>query len=192
MSAPSDPMATFLRGLRGFVRSLPSEEERAEILRTLRNTRDFLNEVESLVLSIPTLETSEEMSGAISRLDLLASQARDNGLHKVLGIPKPRSTMKAANYGEVRARAEELLKEIRPLGRLGRAEITKTLERSGAPVMVLRAVAGGLNLPLPSSAPKADLIRRIATHIVNDRGYRLLRGDFDEDEDTEQPREKVS
>ena len=185
-------MTTFLRGLRGFVRSLPSEEERAEVLRTLRDTRDFLNEVESLVSSIPTLETSAEVSGAISRLDLLASKARDNGLHKVLGIPKPRSTMKAANYSEARARAEELLKEIRPLGRLGREEITKTLERSGAPVIVLRAVAGGLNLPLPSSATKADLIRRIATHIENDRGYRLLRGDFDEDEDTEQPREKVS
>ena len=189
MSAPSDPMTTFLRGLRGFVRSLPSEEERAEVLRTLRDTRDFLNEVESLVSSIPTLETSAEVSGAISRLDLLASKARDNGLHQVLGIPKPRSTMKAANYSEARARAEELLKEIRPLRR---EEITTTLERSGAPVIVLRAVAGGLNLPLPSSATKADLIRRIATHIENDRGYRLLRGDFDEDEDTEQPREKVS
>ena len=189
MSAPSDPMTAFLRGLRGFVRSLPSDEERGEILRTLRNTRDFLNEVESLVLSIPTLETSDEMSGAISRLDLLASQARDHGLYRVLGIPKPRSTVKAATYSEARARAEELLKEIRPLRR---EEITKTLERSGAPVVVLRAVAGGLNLPLPSSAPKADLIRRIATHIENDRGYRLLRGDFDEDEDTEQPREKVS
>ena len=187
MSTPVDPMTKFLRGLRGFVRSLPTDDERAEILRTLRNTRDFLDEVEDLVKIFPTLESNQEMSQAISRLDLLAARARENGLDKVLGIPKPRTKMKAANEGEVRARAEELRKEIRPLGR---AEITTTLERSGAPVVVLRAVADGLNLPLPSNGPKSDLIRRIATHIENDRSYRLLRGDIPED--TEQPREGVS
>ena len=180
MSAPSDPMTTFLRGVRGFVRSLPSEEERAEILRTLRDTRNFLDEVERLVLSIPTLETSAEMSGAISRLDLFASKAWDNGLHQVLGIPKPRSTMKAANYSEARGRAEELLKEIRPLGGLGREEIERSLERSGEPVRVLKAFAGNLGLRVRSSERRADLIQRIATHIENERNYRLLRGETPE------------
>ena len=175
MSAPSDPLSTFLRGLRGFVRSLPSEEERAEILRTLRSTRDFLDEVESLVLSIPTLETSEEMSGAISRLDLLASQARDNGLYKVLGIPKPRSTMKAANHSEVRVRS--LGESVRTLEK---SEIGRSLERSGESVSVLKAFASSLGLRVRSSERRAELIQRIATHIENERNYRLLRGETPE------------
>ena len=173
MSAPSDPLTAFLRGLRGFVRSLPSDEEQGEILRTLRNTRDFLNEVESLVLSIPTLETSDEMSGAISRLDLLASQARDNGLYRVLGIPKPRS--KAANHSEVRVRS--LGESVRTLEK---SEIGRSLERSGESVSVLKAFASSLGLRVRSSERRAELIQRIATHIENERNYRLLRGETPE------------
>ena len=175
VSMSSDPMTTFLWGVRGFVRSLPSDEEGAEILRTLRDTRDFLNEVERLVSSIPTLETSAEMSGAISRLDLLASKARDNRLYRVLGIPKPRSTMKAANDSEVRVRS--LGESVRTMEK---SEIARSLERSGEPVRVLKAFASNLGLRVRSSERRADLIQRIATHIENERDYRLLRGETPE------------
>ena len=69
------PTESLLKGLRVLLASLPSEEEKAELIQTLRDARAFLKEVETLVEAFPTVESSEELSRSISRLDILVNSA---------------------------------------------------------------------------------------------------------------------
>lgn len=180
MSSSPDPITSFLRGIRAFVRSLPSDEEKEELLRTLRSARLFLDEVQSLVESLPTVETSRDLSHAMSRLDGLAARSRTSpGLARVLGMPKAPGTRVNGPQSEaaVRGRAERLEDEIRDLRR---AEIVGVLERAGDRMVVLRALAAGLGLPVGSGERKGVLIERIASHIENERSYRMLRGEAPE------------
>lgn len=191
MSSSPDPMSAFLRGLKGFVRSLPSEEERGELLRTLRSTRDFLDEIQRLVQEIPTLESSQELSHAMTRLDVLAAEARNNpGLSKVLGMPKTGAGRAKRQNGE-----SEIADQAQRLGAsvesMEKSEIERSLERSGESVAVLKSLAGRLGLRVRSTERRGELIQRIASHIENERSYRLLRGDAPESV-SRPPKAKVS
>lgn len=191
MSSSPDPITSFLRGVRAFVRSLPSDEEKEELLRTLRSARLFLDEVQSLVEGLPTVESSKDLSHAMSRLDGLAARSRTSpGLARVLGMPKTPGTKVGGPHddADVRARAEGLEGETRDLRR---AEIVGVLERAGDRMVVLRALAARLGLPVGSGERKGVLIERIASHIENERGYRLLRGEAPESV-SRPPKAKVS
>ena len=83
--------------------------------------------------------------------------------------------MKAANSSEGRVRS--LGESVRTMEK---SEIERSLERSGESVKVLKAFASNLGLRVRSSKRRADLIQRIATHIENERNYRLLRGEAPE------------
>lgn len=179
MSSP-DPMTVFLRGLKGFVRSLPSEEERDEVLRTLRGTRDLLDEVQRLLQDLPTLESSQELSHAMTRLEVIAAEARSNpGVSRMLRLRKSGTAggKRPKEDSDPAARVRSLWESVRTLEK---SEIARSLERSGEPVRVLKAFAGNLGLRVRSSERRADLIQRIATHIENERNYRLLRGETPE------------
>ena len=191
MSSSPDPLTGFLRGLKGFVRSLPSEEEREEVLRTLRGTRDLLDGVQRLVQDLPTLESSQELSHAMTRLDVLAAEARSNpGVSRMLGISKSGAAggKRPKEDSDPTARVRSLWESVRTLEK---SEIARSLERSGESVSVLKAFASNLGLRVRSSERRADLIQRIATHIENERNYRLLRGETPEAA-SRPPKAKVS
>lgn len=156
--------------------SLPSEEEKAELLRTLHEARSFLEDLQVVIEAFPTTESSRGMSEAMSRLDILVDRAgRDERLRSVMGL---RSTgPKAGRINgskDAEARARGLMQK---LGDTESAAIEDMLERSGEPLSVLAALAAELGMRVPSRQRKADLIKRIATRIENQRGYKLLRGD---------------
>ena len=176
MTQPSSySIESLFRGLKGLLNSLPTEEEKRELLRDLREAQDFLEELRTLVDAIPTMESSRELSAGLSRLDALTARAnRDAGLRKILGLRGTTSyRSRRPTAGEdVNGRAGELKDSIVQSETSGIADL---LARE--PLAVLKALAGSFGIRTPSRERKPDLIRRIATHTENQRGYALLRGD---------------
>ncbi len=170
------PTESLFKGLRTLLTSLPSEEEKTEIIQTLRETRVFLEELQLLIEAFPTIESSQDLSQNLSRLDILANRAANNApLRRFMGL-KGSQTPKArgVNGGEdVRTRAEKL---ERVLSGSETLDVESLIEQSGEPISVLTELAASLGLRTRSKERKAELRKRIATHITNRRGYKLLRG----------------
>ena len=166
-----------MKGMRALLTSLPSEEEKSELIRTLNEAQSFLEDFRLLVESIPTMESSQELAEGLSRLDILAERAqRDAGLRRLMGLrdtSRP-SAKKPASSMEAKERAQRLEQE---LAHLEAPDIVTALERSKEPLSVLTELAALLGIKTRSKERKPELIRRIATHISNWRGYRMLRGE---------------
>ena len=130
-----------------------------------------------MVESVPTMESSQELAEGLSRLDILAERAgRDGGLRRLMGFRDASRAPAKRLAGPVdsEARARRLGQELE---RLEAPDIVIALERSGEPLAVLAELATQLGIKTRSKERKADLIKRISTHISNWRGYRLLRGE---------------
>lgn len=170
------PTDALMKGMRALLTSLPSNEEKDELIRTLNEAQSFLEELRLLVESIPTLESSQQLAEGLSRLDILADRARnDGGLRRLMGLREPKSRAKRpATPADSEARARKLEQGV---AHLEGQDIAVALERSGEPLSVLIELAGQLGLKTRSKERKVELIGRIATHMSNWRGYRLLRGD---------------
>ena len=162
------------RGLRGLLNSLPTEEEKSELLRNLSESQNFLEELRLLVEAIPTMQSSRELSEGLSRLDILTERAyRDAGLRKLLGLrgPKADRQRKTVASKDNNGRASELEAMI---AQSPTSEVSDLL--TGESVAVLKEVAGHYGIRTLSKERKLDLIKRIATYTENQRGYALLRG----------------
>ena len=185
----SDPMTdhkqpyqtdALLKGLKALLTSLPTEEEKRELLRVLSETQGFIEEMQLLVEDFPTVESSRDLSEGLSRLNVLTQRAHnDRGLRKLLGLkgvvayPKSK-TAATSDSEEVKSRARKLEQQLRHQDSSDFAEL---LEQSGEPLPVLTELAASLGMRTISRERKASLIKRIATHVENQRGYSLLRGE---------------
>lgn len=171
------PTDSLFKGIKALLTSLPSEEEKNELLRTLSETQAFLDELRSLVETVPTMESSRELSEGLSRLDVLAERARsDAGIRRLIGLRNstgPR-IKRAPAHGDIKAQAM-ILKQR--LSESHTSDIEILLERSREPLPVFVELANLLGMRTRSKERKADLISRIATHIENQRGYKILRGE---------------
>ena len=170
------PTDSLFKGLRTLLTSLPSDEEKGEIIQTLRETRDFLEELQLLIEAFPTTESSRDLSQNFSRLDILADRAASNApLRRLMGLKDSQGPRVRSVNGrkDARSRAEKLQ---RALGGSESLDVERLIEQSGEPISVLTELAASLGLRTRSKERKADLRKRIATHITNQRGYRLLRG----------------
>ena len=180
-------MESLFKGTKALVRSLPTEEERDELLRTLNEMTAFIEGLCSIVESIPTMESSRELAEGMSRLDILADRAHsDNGLRKLLGLRNHANAndRKASARVSVDERARRLQVEVMEADS---ADIEALLERSGETVSVLTALADSLGIRTRSKERKPELIERIATHVGNTRGYAILRGERREFERSGRP-----
>ncbi len=168
---------SLLKGLRTLLASLPSEEEKAELLQTLRETIDFLQELQLLVEAFPTTESGQPLSQGLSRLDILADRAaNDAPLRRMMGL-RGQQGSRAKNVngsGDAKHRAKRLVEKLNDSES---SDVEELLRRSREPISVLTELAASLGLRTRSKERKTELINRIATHITNQRGYRLLRGD---------------
>ncbi len=171
------PTDALMRGLRTFLDSLPSEEEKTELLHTLKSAQDFLNDLAALVEAIPTMESSAELSVGLSRLYTLEEGARaSNGLRRMIGMRSPASAQPArlATSGAVVERAVSLQQQLDKLDNDG---VRDLFEFSVEPVSVLVELAKRLGMRANSKERKLDLAKRIATYVINNRDYRSLRGE---------------
>ena len=178
------PTEALFKGLKTFLTSLPSEEEKKELIRTLNEAQDFLDEIRLLIEAVPTMESSREISEGLSRLDILVDRAnKDTGLRKLLGLRGSSTSVarKALSPADSDSRALSLRQE---LNRLDTSDVKAFLEQLREPLSVLTRLASLLGMSTRSKERKSDLIQRIAIHIENQRGYDLLRtGGADEVED---------
>ena len=185
----SDPMTdhkqpyqtdALLKGLKALLTSLPTEEEKRELLRVLSEAQCFIEEMQLLVEAFPTVESSRDLSEGLSRLNVLTRRAHnDRGLRKLLGLkgvaaPSKSKIAATPDSGEVKSRARRLEQR---LYHQDSSDFAELLERSGEPLPVLAELATSLGMRTISRERKANLIKRIATHVENQRGYRLLRGE---------------
>ena len=177
------PTEALFKGLKTLLTSLPSEEEKKELIRTLNEAQSYLDEFRLLVEAIPTMESNRELSEGLSRLDILVERAhKDTGLRKLLGLRGSTASgaKKALSPDDADSKALGLKQE---LSQLETSDVRAFLEQLREPLSVLAKLAGLLGMRTRSKERKADLIKRMATHIENQRGYRLLRtGSFDVDE----------
>ena len=167
-------MDSLFRGIKGLLNSLPTEEEKLELLRNLNEAQSFLEELRLLVETIPTMESSRELSEGLSRLDILTDRAyRDAGLRKLLGLRGSKVDRKRKTVApeDTNVRASELEAKI---AQSETSEIEDLLARES--LAVLKEVAGHLGIRTLSKERKLDLIKRITTYTENQRGYALLRG----------------
>ena len=167
-------MESLFRGMKGLLNSLPTEEEKCELLRNLNEAENFLEELRLLVEAIPTMESSRELFEGLSRLDILTERAyRDAGLRKLLGLRRPTANgkRKTGTLKNANGRVSELEAKI---SQYETSEIADLL--MGESLAVLRELAGHSGIRTRSKERKQDLARRITTHIENQRGYNLLRG----------------
>ena len=163
---------SFFKGMKALLNSLPSEDEKSELIQTLQEARDFLEDLQILVESIPTIESGENLRQGLSRLDVLANRANDAPLRKLMGLRGSQNgRVKVKDFN---ARAMQLEREIRDSEE---TDVATLLEQSREPIAVLTELASSLGLRTRSKERKADLINRISTHVTNQRGYRLLRGE---------------
>ena len=165
---------SLFRGLKGLLGSLPTEDEKSELLRDLKETQDFLEELRLLVDAIPTMESSQELSAGLSRLDTLAGLAhQDAGLRKLLGLRGPASSKRSKSVApeEIKGRVLQLGATI---DQSETTEIANLLECES--LAVLKEMANHYRIRTRSKERKQDLVTRISTHIENQQGYQLLRG----------------
>lgn len=167
-----------LKGLKALLTSLPTEEEKRELLRVLSEAQGFIEEMQLLVEAFPTVESSRDLSEGLSRLNVLTQRAHnDRGIRKLLGlrgVAADSKARRAADSAEVGERAREL---ERQLHRQDSSDFVGLLEQSGEPLSVLTELAASLGMRTISRERKASLINRISTHVENQRGYSLLRGE---------------
>ncbi len=174
MSKPqSYSIDSLFRGLKGLLHSLPTDAEKRELLRDLKEAQDFLEELRLLVDAIPTMESSQELSVGLSRLYALTERAhRDNGLQRLLGLRGPAvGRKKTVVSADIEGRVSQLAAAI------AESEIPELTELiAQEPLAVLKALAGDIGIRTRSKERKTDLASRIITHVENQRGYALLRG----------------
>jgi phosphoglycerate-specific signal transduction histidine kinase len=176
------PTDVLFKGLKTLLTSLPSEEEKGELIQTLRDTRSFLEELELLVEAFPTIESSRGLSEGLARLDVLAGLSdRDTRLKRLMGfqVSQVGKSKSVNGSGDVAARAERLKESLKDSGD---DSLAKVMETSGESISVLTELAASMGLRTRSKERKTELIKRIATHLTNQRGYRMLRGEGPDEE----------
>ena len=174
---PQYPTDTLFKGIRTLLTSLPTAQEKSELINALQEARDFLGEMQTLVEAFPTAESSANLSQGLSRLEILANRAsNDTHLRKLLGFRTSRGSRATTEDGEadVSARVDSLARRI---NESQSSDVTSLLEQADEPVSVLTELAASLGIRTRSKERKADLVRRIATHVTNQRGYSILRGE---------------
>ena len=173
--AQSYPVESLMKGLRGLLDSLPTDDEKRELLRTLQDAQEFLDELRLLVEGVPTMESSQELASGLSRLNSLTDRGhKDDQLRRLLGIrgrTGGAKTTAAARNGNIQEQVNHLADAV---SKSETREVPALLQRES--VAALKELAGRFGIRTSSKERKVDLVGRIVNHIENQRGYALLRG----------------
>lgn len=163
-----------LAGLRQALKSLPSEQERAEIEEACTQLITFLTQLRDRIRQVPTLEGSREVDDALSKLEIsLAEAASNRFVATTLGLRKPQPRRpQPVNTAEQLDRAKA---DLAQLESMPSEEIERRLaDESLYSARELRTMASVIGIGSTKGIDRAGLARRIASKIINYRGYRSL------------------
>jgi len=160
------------------VSALPSEAEKREAQANLTALIEFLTDIRQKLQTLPSLEEVSEIKRAADVLEALFAKAeRDPVLGSVLGMRRQPAVRRSRSpvTSEDQAKARTALETLRTLPS---DEIRSNLlnpDRHSS--NVLRAMAAEMGLRPTEKMGREALAQQIVTRIVNDRGYRALRGE---------------
>jgi hypothetical protein len=173
---PKDRATRLLRGLQAALESLPSEQEKQQLVASLDQLRAFIDELRESVVSIPTGEGMGDAKAALEKLEhVYVKAASSPWLAATIGIsPKrkasarPLSDQEKEEGGRLAQRLENLPTE--------QVE-AKLIDEEQYPARQLRAVAQAFGIRSTKGYSRESLAHQIAMKIANARGYRALRGE---------------
>ena len=188
---PTTPDAfDFIAGLQHLFGSLPSEQQRGEVVEAFDNLIGFLSEVREKFAVLPTREQTVELQPSLAKLEELFRYAekRPSDESAVNDItPKKPVSRAVAKDSEVDISA--LAETIKRLP----AETIKTqLEGKQHSAQTLKSVAIGLGIKVGSKETKASLVSRIVNFIENIRMSDRLAGRIGGEWSVAEPTDSVS
>jgi len=168
----------FIARLGATVAALPTEAEKREAQENLAALIEFLTDMQQRLLALPSAEDMGGIRRAAEALEALFGKAeRDPVLAGVLGLRRPPAARPSGPMvtSEDRAKAQVTLQAVRALpGDQIRSEL---LDQDRHSVNEVRAIAAEVGIRSTERLSRDALAQQISTRIVNDRGYRALRGD---------------
>ncbi len=172
-TAKSGPVA-FSRELRSILASVPTPDERRELLVSIQDLKAFLDELASYINALPDQATMDQATSALDRIEELADLAKSRrAVSRFFGDrssarPRPIGTPRVKRSPE---RADLDLSQLRtmPLER-----VRTLLESDATPVGTIRRLARELALASPDKTPRQVLAQQIYKSIANRKGYESL------------------
>lgn len=174
---PRDRAAGIIRGLQTALESLPTEQEKQQLVDSLEQLRSFIDELGKSVASIPTAETMADARTALERLERVYVKANTSPwlAATIGGRPgsKRRSDTRPLSDDE-KQEGQRLAQELSELP-TDQVE-AKLLDENQYPGRYLRAVAQVFGIRSTKGFSRESLAHQIAMKVANARGYRALRG----------------
>lgn len=167
-----------IRQLKVLLETLPSPEEREEIVREIRGLVDVLDELGRSLGNLPTSTEAAEAKDALERLGNIVVR---NPLLRV-GPPKtkqtstpkpPRPSIKPA---EASIPKDNILREIDALSQLPEDALRIRLQQNQYSKEFLRLILAELGGRASSKVTRNEMIEQVVVTIVNQRTYEGLRG----------------
>lgn len=156
------------------VDSLPTEENKANMLREIDLFIKYLNEAKERLTSFPSTNEMKVASQIIERLGNFISLAEQNdSLSKALGSTKHSKLMFNKSLSHQRGDLRIITEELK---NLSVDELTERLDNNKTfSVPILKQIAAEYGIRLSSRDSRNMIIQRISKKLSNLRGYELLR-----------------
>lgn len=168
-----------IRQLKVLLETLPSPEEKDEIVRGITGIVSMLDE---LGRSLGNLPTSTEAAKAKDALERLEDVLGRNPLLRV-GAPKwrescaPKAPRRRIKPSEVSIPKDNILREIETLSQLPEDALrTRLQQQDRYSIDLLRSILAELGRRTPSKVTRKEMIEQVVVTIINRRTYEGLRG----------------
>lgn len=168
-----------IRQLKVLLETLPSREERDDIVRGIRGIVDVLDE---LGRSLGNLPTSTEAAKAKDALERLEDVIGRNPLLRV-GVPKrketsaPKPPRRRIKPSEMPIPKDDILREIDTLSQLPEDALrTRLQQQNHYSRDLLRSILAELGRRTPSKVTRNEMTEQIVVTIINRQTYEGLRG----------------
>jgi len=166
-----------IRQSRALLETLPSPEERDDIVRGIRGIVKVLNELSGSLGNLPTSTEAAEAKNALERLENILGR---NPLLRV-GSPKtketstPKPPRRSIKPSEASIRKDDILREIDSLSQLPEDTLRMRLQQQDHYSKgFLRLVLSELGRRTSSKVTRNEMIEQIVVTIINRRTYEGL------------------
>lgn len=167
-----------VRQLKAILEAFPKQEERDELVKTLKEMVHVLNNVADSLISLPTTEEAAKAKEAMERLEFIMKH--NPLLRKVSFKTSPERGTKVPK--PIQISREDTLHEIEKLTHLSEEDLRKRLNQEELYSKgFLRSILSELGRKTQSKASKGEMIDQILTAISTKRTYEGLRGERDRD-----------
>lgn len=173
---PRDRATGIIRGLQAALESLPSEQEKRQLVASLDRLRGFIDELRESVVRVPTGESMADARAALERLEQVYVKASSSPwLATTIGIAPKRKSGTTPLSDDEKQKGQRLAQALAELpADQVEANLLDENKYSGRS---LRAVAQAFGIRSTKGFSRESLAHQIAMKVANARGYRALRGE---------------